>query len=304
MTLVLGGPGSSSLPITYTADLTGAQLIDSQFAGANFFNTDFRSANLNNSDFTTSTLAFANFNFTQLKNANFAGANLHWTTFSFVDLSDVKGLDRVEHTGPCSIDTATIYLSKGKIPESFLRGCGIPDTLISYIPSLVGASDGIQFYSCFISHSGKDAEFVQRLHARMQQQHLRVWYAPEDMKGGQKSLSQIDEAIRVYDKLLLVLSEYSMESDWVKLEIRKTRKQERETGRTMLFPISVVSFAQLRAWECIDSDTGEDLAAEVRTYHIPDFSNWKAHDAFEANFKKLLSDLHASNKQQQLTACK
>jgi hypothetical protein len=28
-------------------------------------------------------------------------------------------------------------------------------------------------------------------------------------------------------------------------------------------------------WECLDSDTGEDLAEEVRKYHIPDFTNWK-----------------------------
>jgi len=33
-----------------------------------------------------------------------------------------------------------------------------------------------------------------------------------------------------------------------------------------------------------DSDNGEDLAGEVRNYHIPDFSSWKNHDAFERAF--------------------
>jgi hypothetical protein len=28
----------------------------------------------------------------------------------------------------------------------------------------------------------------------------------------------------------------------------------------------------------------EDSAEEVRKYHIPDFSNWKNHDAFEKAF--------------------
>jgi hypothetical protein len=46
-----------------------------------------------------------------------------------------------------------------------------------------------------------------------------------------------------------------------------------------------------RAGECLDSDTGEDLAEEVRKYHIPDFSNWKNHDAFEAAFARLEKDL-------------
>jgi hypothetical protein len=42
--------------------------------------------------------------------------------------------------------------------------------------------------------------------------------------------------------------------------------------------------APLKKWECLDSDTGEDLAAAVRKYHFPDFSNWKNHDAFEHAF--------------------
>jgi len=40
----------------------------------------------------------------------------------------------------------------------------------------------------------------------------------------------------------------------------------------------------LKKWECLDSDTGEDLAEEVRKYHIPDFSNWKNHAVFERAF--------------------
>jgi uncharacterized membrane protein YgcG len=52
----------------------------------------------------------------------------------------------------------------------------------------------------------------------------------------------------------------------------------------------------LRAWECLDSDTGEDLAEEVRKYHIPDFSNWKDNEAFEAAFDRLQKDLKAETK--------
>ncbi len=64
----------------------------------------------------------------------------------------------------------------------------------------------------------------------MRDEHLRVWFAPEEMKAGQKIHEQIDQAIRVYDKLLLVLSEHSMDSEWVKSEIRWARKKERDTG--------------------------------------------------------------------------
>ncbi len=73
----------------------------------------------------------------------------------------------------------------------------------------------IEFYSCFISYSTKDQEFAERLHADLQAKGVRCWFAPHDMKGGRKLHEQIDEAIRLHDKLLLILSEHSMSSNWV-----------------------------------------------------------------------------------------
>jgi len=50
----------------------------------------------------------------------------------------------------------------------------------------------------------------------------------------------------------------------------------------------------LKKWECLDSDTGEALAEAVHNYHLPDFSNWKNHDAFEHAFARLEKDLRTS----------
>ena len=55
----------------------------------------------------------------------------------------------------------------------------------------------------------------------------------------------------------------------------------------------VVDFDKIRDWTCFDADIGKDMAREIREYYIPDFSNWKNHDAFEAAFKRLLDDLKA-----------
>jgi len=54
-----------------------------------------------------------------------------------------------------------------------------------------------------------------------------------------------------------------------------------------------VNFETIRDWECFDADSGKDLGVEIREYFIPDFSNWKEHDAFEAAFARLLEDLKA-----------
>ena len=105
---------------------------------------------------------------------------------------------------------------------------------------------------------------------------------------------QIDAAIQLHDRFLLLLSEASMNSQWVQTEIAKARKRELREKRRMLFPVRLVDFESLEAWECHD-DTGSDLATEVRQYFIPDFSNWKDHDAYKLAFDRLLRDLRTTD---------
>jgi uncharacterized protein YjbI with pentapeptide repeats len=271
-----------------------ADLIKANLEGAELQAADFRQAHLMGANLKKIYLGGVEFTAAALSRADFTGSILNATVFGENYLDDVIGLDSVIHNGPSIIGIETIYLSKGNIPEAFLRGCGVPESFIVQIPALVTAIRPVQFYSCFISYSGKDEEFARRLHSRMRQANLRVWFAPEDMKGGDKLYDQINRAIQVHDRLLLVLSESSMQSKWVETEIRRARKVELKEKRRKLFPIRLVSYEALQEWVCIDSATGEDLAEEVRSYFIPDFSNWKNQDDFEATFSNLLSDLKAS----------
>jgi hypothetical protein len=72
----------------------------------------------------------------------------------------------------------------GSLPLAFLRGCGLPDVLFVFLPSLL--NQPIQFYSCFISYSTKDQEFAERLHADLQNKGVRPWFAPHQIQGGKK----------------------------------------------------------------------------------------------------------------------
>lgn len=183
-----------------------------------------------------------------------------------------------------------------RLPLKFLRGCGLPDIFIDYIPGLF-YDNPIQRYSVFISYSHQDKPFAKRLHDVLQGKGVRCWYAPEDIQGGKKLHEQIDEAIRVYDKLLLVLSGHSMNSEWVKTEIANARRREVTQNKRILFPIRLVDFKAIRNWTCFDADTGKDSAREIREYFISDFSNWKDHDSFEQAFARLLRDLKADDTQ-------
>ena len=211
--------------------------------------------------------------------------------FADVDLSAAKGLETVKHCGPSTIGIDTIYKSRGKIPEVFLRGCGVPDEFIAYIGSMVGRP--IEFYSCFISYSTKDQEFADRLYADLQAKGVRCWFAPHDIQGGKTIHEQIDEAIRRYDRLLLILSEHSIHSGWVETEIANAWERQIQQGKHVLFPVRLVSFEELEKWKCPDPKTGKDLGREIRKYFIPDFSNWKEHDPYQEAFQRLVKDLKA-----------
>jgi TIR domain/Pentapeptide repeats (8 copies) len=278
-----------------SADLMGVKLGGAKLSRTMFVDTDLGYADLRNATITEGLFVRVRFDHTALAGADVTNGFISDSRFIDVDLSRVKGLETVKVRDPSPIDINTIYRSSGKIPEQFLRNCGVPENFIRYIPSLVNSEDGLQFYSCFISYSSKDEEFARRLHGRMRDAHLRVWFAPEDVQGGKKLHEQIETAIRVYDKLLIVLSEASLKSEWVMTEIRKARRGERETGKRKLFPVRLVDFETLRDWECFDADGGKDLAVELREYYIPDFSDWKNHDAFEEAFDRLLKDLRAES---------
>jgi hypothetical protein len=260
------------------ADLTRADLSEADLGGADLSGANLRVANLSG----------ANLGMADLSHSDLQTACLFDTLFIKVNLSSVKGLDTCQHLGPSTLDYRTLAQS-GRLPLAFLRGCGLPDTLIDYLPSLL--NQPIQFYSCFISYSIKDQDFADRLYADLQNKGVRCWFAPHDIRAGKKIHEQIDEAIRIYDRLLLILSPASMGSEWVKTEISKARKRELHEKRRMLFPVRLVEFETLRNWECFDVDAGKDSAREIREYYVPDFSRWKDHDIYQKEFEKLLRDL-------------
>lgn len=117
---------------------------------------------------------------------------------------------------------------------------------------------------------------------------MRCWFAPEDIKIGDKFRTRIDESIRVYDKLLLVLSENSVSSQWVEKEVETAMEREREQNKTMLFPVR------------LDDSVNEikvGWPADIRrTLHIGDFTHWKEHDSYQKAFDRLIRDLKAEEK--------
>lgn len=277
----------------YEADLRGVYMPETDLQKANLQRAELRGTNLQRANLHGANLKEASIQLTNLQETNLQEANLGHTIFFWAQLKDTEGLGTCVHSAPSNLDHFTIAEADPPIPLSFLRGCGLPDLIIDNVEALSG--DAIQFYSCFISYSSENEDFAERLHADLQGEGVRCWFAPHDVQAGKKLHQQINEAIRVHDKLVLILSEASMESNWVEHEVRQARERERKEDRRVLFPIRLEPFESIEDWTLFDADEGRDLAREVREYFIPDFSNWKDHDAYQEAFDRLVSDLRAAD---------
>jgi uncharacterized protein YjbI with pentapeptide repeats len=267
------------------AYLFGVNLNGANLNGASLFGTNLNGANLNGANLNGASLFCANLLITYLQDTDFVNARLGRTTFADTDLSQAKGLDSVQHHGPSTIGIDTLYKSKGQIPEIFLRGCGVADDFITYARSLIGKA--IDFYSAFISYSSNNHDFAERLYADLQSKGVRCWFAPEDLKIGDEFRQRIQDSIKIHDKLLLILSEQSISSIWVKDEVEAALERERRENRLVLFPV--------RIDDAIEQSSTAWAASLRRLRHIGDFSRWKDHDSYSKAFERLLRDLKAES---------
>ncbi len=271
------------------ANLSGAKLSKAKLSGANLSGAKLSGADLSGADLSDSNLWFTNFHLAKLDLTNFNRTTFDFTVFSFTNLMKCLNLDSVKFRGPCSIDYDTLKRS-GKLPRSFLIGCGFDedfiDNALSYLENY--EFKPIQYSTCFLSHSSKDKPFARQLYGFLRSKGVRLWFDEKDMQGGKKIHEQLYNVITLHDRFLLVISENSMKSNWVETEIRRVRKREIEEKRKILFPIAICPFEQIQEWELFDADSGRDLAQEIREYYIPNFSD---ESKFEEECEKLLRDL-------------
>src|SRR6266516_2558294 len=266
------------------ADLVNALLSGADLSGAILNRTDLSGAILDGAILDGAILDGAILDGADLRGAILNGATIGRTIFGNIDLRMVKGLETVIHRGPSEISTSTLSRSQGHIPKAFLRGVGLDDPTINFARALINNS--MEYYTCFISYSSKDQAFAEQLHTNLQNEGIRCWFAPEGVKISEKFKQRIDESIRQYDKLLLVLSEHSVNSQWIENEVETAFKKEHQYNAQALFPIKLdEAVMQIsKAWAA-------NLRRERDTV---DFVYWKERDEFFKSFKQLIRDLKAN----------
>lgn len=221
-----------------------------------------------------------------LRSADLREARFGWTVFANIDLCETKGLVEIQHIVPSILQLHTIRLPQDGSALHFLQGAGIPDEYIDLYRSTM--MHLIQYHSLFISYSSEDNILAHRLHADLQAKGVRCWFAPEDMKIGDKMRARINEAIHLQDKLLLLLSERAIASTWVEDEVEAAFEKEQRQQREVLFPV--------RLDEQVMQAT-QPWAVKVRRKHSGDFTRWTDPQEYQHAFERLLQDLEAETEE-------
>ncbi len=273
------------------ANLAGADLTGADLAGARLSCANLRKASLSGSDLRRSDLQGSFLISTNMRGARMPRAKFGETVIDNVDLSCIEDLASSIHHGPSGVSMRTLEatasgitreVSRLAVIEVFYRGAGLPEHLIDYFRSRIGEPSAS--YSSFISYSHIDQEFARCLHDQLQPRGIRCWLDEHDMKPGDRILDVVNDAIRLHDKILLCCSEASLESWWVRDEIRKAQERERREDRDIIIPLMVDRYL-LDSWE-------DGLAADLRSRLAADFTGWGQDNAkFEEQFERVVRAL-------------
>jgi hypothetical protein len=281
-------------------DLSNADLRGKKLSSINFRRVNLEGANLCGVALDSADLSYANLAMADLTGANLCHANLHGTIFRKttlrevrcrkatmhetqllnVDMRTAKGLDTIQHMGPSMIDVATIGRSTGSIPQKFLQGVGLTGHLLEAI--LEQSKNPLSYFTCFISYASEDQRFAEILYHDLQQRGVRCWFAPMNLRPGDKFPEKITNAIQHHDKLLLILSKHALASDWVKKEVEIARNKERGGKVDVLLPI------------CLDTalpDSPGWASFILKKHHLADFVRWKHRPVYQEQLGILLQVL-------------
>jgi hypothetical protein len=129
---------------------------------------------------------------------------------------------------------------------------------------------------------------VDALCKRLAERGIRYWCDIHDAKAGRLE-RQTDRVTRQNLKVVVILSEQSMQSDWVEREITDIKKLEKEIGHVVLCAVALDDGWKSGRWP-------KRVMEQIMGYNVLDFSGWRDRSRFADTFQSLIDGLELFNK--------
>jgi uncharacterized protein YjbI with pentapeptide repeats len=231
------------------ASLKNADLSNAQLNGVDLSSADLTESNLNAARLDETDLTDANLNRANVKSAQFHECRMGWTSLGGIDFSGAFGLDSIIHLAPNSLGIDSLLQSQGKLPEPFLRGCGVPadwaNTVVNPAQRPVN----------FLVFSEQDRPIAEVLQKSLAEVGVRCWLHSKPMEKQEGVPSLFERRADLWDKFLLCASSNSLRSWWVDDEIGAALEREdalteqRGKPTEVLVPVIIDGFIQGGNWE-------------------------------------------------------
>lgn len=144
----------------------------------------------------------------------------------------------------------------------------------------------------FISHSSKDKKFVRTLKECLAENNIETWLDEDQIDFGDSLVAKLEVALDDSSHLLLVLSPSTIESEWVKFELKKAI-QNNKTG--LIKKIIPIKYRDCKIPDTIKDLLYADLSNEIV---VPDGEKVKfISEGFNNFFIKLVRAIKKSAKE-------
>lgn len=303
------------------ANLEKAHLVLTQLNQAMLREAKLHRAMLFRSRLDQTCLEGANLTEADLANVNLTRATLCKTLLNNVDLSGAQGLESAWYLGRSFVDVHTLHRSQGRLPLCFLRGVGLPDSLLAYVQEPEIASRPTP--ACYLIYELGDQAFVEQICADLQARGIRCWAVSTDWPPHYRPLRadvpspqmwvhnqayppawRVGELVRESEKVLLVASRAAL-ATWVTSgkAFPQIWRQEERRQRQCLLPLCV----EEQIWEqCariwsemyefvptpVKQENGEPAVPPTLDFSSQrlalDFAHWRDSDRYQAALRVLL----------------
>lgn len=143
----------------------------------------------------------------------------------------------------------------------------------------------------FISHSSKDKKFVRLLKDGLLENNIETWFDEDQLDLGDKLINKLENALDDSSHLVIVLSSTSVNSEWVKFELKKAIENNRTGLNSKIIPIK---YKQCEIPTELSELLHADLTDEVV---LPDGDRVKfISDGYDDFFLKLVRAIRNSSK--------